>query len=170
MRHKRLIALILTLVLTVSALPFTGVITANAASVWVVNTANDCAASEWSTSDNILSLREAISRAAGGDTITFTTDSSVVDWTEKKISLTAGELVINKKLTIDAGIHYNTLTDKPGVEITKPVNSSVSHRIIYIKGSVNVYICGLAITGGYLRQQAEESFTGRESETRERLI
>ena len=79
-----------------------------AASIWVVNTRDD--PTEWSDTDNVVSLREAIGRASEGDTITF--DSSLAGGT---ITLNGTQLEIIKGITIDAssvqGISIRTPTD-----------------------------------------------------------
>lgn len=65
------------------------------ASTWLVNTTDD--PTSWDTSDDVLSLREAIDRAAEGDTILF--DASLAGGT---ITLNGIHLEISKGITIDA--------------------------------------------------------------------
>ena len=62
---------------------------------WVVNTTDDPA--EWDAEDDVLSLRETISRASDGDVINFA--SSLADGT---ITLGGSQLEITKAITIDA--------------------------------------------------------------------
>ena len=85
--------------------------------------------------DNLISLREAISYAADGKTITF--DSSLAGQT---ITLSEGELSIGKKIAIDA-------SSIGGMTIDADSRS----RVFYVTGgssSAPVELIGLSITGG----------------------
>ena len=65
------------------------------ATTWVVNTLED--PTEWDTTDDILSLREAVSRAEDGDTVTF--DSSLAGCS---ITLGGTQIEILKGISINA--------------------------------------------------------------------
>ena len=105
------------------------------AASWVVNTTDDPA--DWDSTDDILSLREAIAAAKTGDTITF--DASLAG---KTITLAGTELEITRGITIDAS---------SAVGIT--INANQKSRVFYInisdEGDSNtVKLVSLKITGG----------------------
>ncbi|MCR5359700.1 MAG: hypothetical protein K6E55_07450, partial [Thermoguttaceae bacterium] len=103
------------------------------ASTWLVNTMDD--PTSWDTSDDILSLREAIDIAAEGDTILF--DASLSGQT---IVLSGEELTVDKGISIDA-------TDIGGITIDADGRS----RVFYVGGGNEanpVELIGLTITGG----------------------
>ncbi|TAF03613.1 MAG: DUF4347 domain-containing protein [Oscillatoriales cyanobacterium] len=78
------------------------------------------------------SLRSAIASAAAGDTIQFA--SSLANQT---ITLTNGQLVINKNLTIDA-IGASNLT----------ISGNNASRVIFTEGSTNVTLKNLIVANG----------------------
>lgn len=85
--------------------------------------------------DNI-SLREAIRDAAAGDTVLF--DSSL---SGQILTLTQGQLVINKNLTIDAsGLAQGFTIDANG--------QNTEHRVLLINPNRNVTLNNLTLTGG----------------------
>ena len=101
--------------------------------VWVVNTTNDQA--DWNATDSVLSLREAIGRAAEGDTIVF--DDSLAGGT---IMLNGHELEIYQGITIDAA-SIGGIT----------VNARGWSRVFIVSGgngSNPVELISLTITGG----------------------
>ncbi|MBO7725758.1 MAG: hypothetical protein J6S40_04765, partial [Thermoguttaceae bacterium] len=103
------------------------------ASTWLVNTTDD--PTSWYTSDNILSLREAIDIAAEGDTILF--DASL---SGQMIVLAGGELTVDKGISIDA-------TDIGGITI----DANGQSRVFCVSGGDEtspVELIGLTITGG----------------------
>ena len=79
------------------------------------------------------SLRQAISDASPGDTIDF--DSSLNGQT---ITLTSGELLIDKDLTI-AGLGTNLLT----------ISGNHASRVFHMTGDLDVTISGLTIANGF---------------------
>ncbi len=101
--------------------------------VWEVNTAED--PSSWNTSDETVSLREAIARAAAGDTIVFSPSLSGT-----AVTLNGNQLEIFKGIAIDGA-------SAGGITIDADEKSTV----FYIKGgteSLPVTLTGLTITGG----------------------
>jgi hypothetical protein len=103
------------------------------ATTWVVNTYDD--PSSWSTTDNIISLREAISRASVGDKITF--DGSLYG---KTITLNGTRLSISKGITIDASAIGRITIDANG-----------QSGVFYISGGSEanpIEMIALTITGG----------------------
>ncbi|MBO7726729.1 MAG: hypothetical protein J6S40_09730, partial [Thermoguttaceae bacterium] len=103
------------------------------ASIWLVNTTDD--PTGWNTSDDILSLREAIDIAAEGDTILF--DASLSGQT---IVLSGEELTVDKGISIDA-------TGIGGITI----DAGGQSRVFCISGGDEtspVELVGLTITGG----------------------
>ncbi|MBO7725235.1 MAG: hypothetical protein J6S40_02100, partial [Thermoguttaceae bacterium] len=102
---------------------------------WVVNTTDDPA--DWDSTDDILSLREAIAAAKTGDTITF--DTSLAG---KTITLAGTELEISNGITIDA-------SSAVGITINANQKSRVFHINISDEGADNtVKLVSLKITGG----------------------
>ncbi|MDO5567074.1 MAG: hypothetical protein Q4G59_10500, partial [Planctomycetia bacterium] len=110
------------------------------ATTWEVNTPIDVAADSWDTTDNVVSLREAIARAVAGDTINF---DSRIDWSleANKIVLSNGELTIDKSLTIDA-------MKTPGVTVDANQTSGVFLISCETEEIPLVELIGLTITGG----------------------
>jgi hypothetical protein len=98
-------------------------LTAQAATISVTNT-NDSGAG---------SLRQALADAVDGDTINF--DSSLNGQT---ITLTSGELLVNKSVTIDG----------PGAAILA-VNGNAISRVFHVGAGMTVTISGLSIVNGY---------------------
>ncbi|MEG4632115.1 DUF4347 domain-containing protein, partial [Microcoleus sp. AR_TQ3_B6] len=78
------------------------------------------------------SLRDAIASAANGDTIKFAASLAT-----RTITLTSGQLVINKNLTIEAG-NAGQLT----------ISGNNSSRVISTQGSTNVTLKNLIIANG----------------------
>ena len=100
---------------------------------WAVNTIDDPTSGD--TSDNILSLREAIASASEGDLITF--DSSLAGQT---ITLNGTQLEIAKGITIDA-------SEIGGITI----NADQKSRVFFINGGAKenpVKLTNITITGG----------------------
>ncbi|MGI5903587.1 MAG: right-handed parallel beta-helix repeat-containing protein, partial [Thermoguttaceae bacterium] len=100
---------------------------------WVVNTTED--PTSWNTGDSQLSLREAIFRAAAGDTILF--DAALAGGT---ITLRGTELEIRRGITIDA-------TGIGGITI----DGNGRSRVFYVTGGTvedPVDLVALTITGG----------------------
>ncbi len=95
---------------------------ASAATITVINTSDSGAGS----------LRQAISDSSSGDTIDF--DSSLNGQT---ITLTSGELLIDKNLTI-TGPGANQLA----------INGNAAGRVFEITSGIDVTISGLTITNG----------------------
>jgi hypothetical protein len=81
------------------------------------------------------SLRNAISSATAGDTITFSAVSTV--------TLSSGELVINKNLTIDGDLDDNGTAD-----VT--IDANYTSRVLSIATGSTVTLDGLVITHGSL--------------------
>jgi hypothetical protein len=103
------------------------------ATTWVVNTLEDPIS--WDMSDDVLSLREAISYTQKGDVIIF--DTSLADGT---ITLNGKELTISKGITIDA-------TSIGGITI----DANNKSRVFNIDGGDSDYpteLNYLTITGG----------------------
>ena len=96
--------------------------TPNNAAPGVVTTTNDSGAG---------SLRQTLADAVDGDTITFSLSYPAT------ITLSSGELVVDKNLTI-AGPGANVLT----------VNANGTSRVFHISPNKTVTIAGLTITGG----------------------
>ncbi|NIP96856.1 MAG: hypothetical protein GWO24_26825, partial [Akkermansiaceae bacterium] len=82
------------------------------------------------------SLRGEIAAAAPGDTITF--DSSLAGAT---ITLTGGELTIDKDLVIEA----SALADPLAVDANGAITN---HRVLRITSGATVVLEGLTLTGG----------------------
>jgi hypothetical protein len=78
-------------------------------------------------------LRTAVASASGGDTITFTAPLS-----GQTITLTSGQLLINKNLTIDASALPGGVT----------VNGNAASRVFQINSGVTAILDSLTITGG----------------------
>src|SRR5438477_534679 len=95
---------------------------ASAATITVINTSDSGAGS----------LRQAISDSSSGDTIDF--DSSLNGQT---ITLTSGELLINKNLTITG----------PGATLLA-INGNAASRVFEMTSGIDVTISGLTITNG----------------------
>ena len=95
---------------------------ASAATITVINTSDSGAGS----------LRQAISDSSSGDTINF--NSSLNGQT---ITLTSGELLINKNLTITG----------PGANLLA-INGNAAGRVFEITSGIDVTISGLTITNG----------------------
>ncbi len=107
-------------VLTSLVLIFLSCTSALCAEIWVTNTGDSGAGS----------LRQAITDAAPGDTISFSVTGT--------ITLTSGQLEINKNITINGGGSENCTIDGNG-----------TGRIFYISsGGYTVSISGLTITNG----------------------
>ena len=103
------------------------------AAEWVVNTLED--PTSWDTTDEVVSLREAIGRAETGDTIVF--DDSLAGGT---ITLSGSQLSVSKGITIDA-------SSIDGITI----NANGKSRVFYISGgdeSNPVALSNLTIIGG----------------------
>ena len=106
----------------------------SAPTTWVVNTSDDPEGG-WSTSDEILSLREALDRAEAGDTVTF--DESLAGGT---ISLSGSQLEMTVGITVDASNIGGIRVDAGG-----------KSRVFYLSGGTSenpVTLIGLTITGG----------------------
>ncbi len=97
----------------------------NAATITVTNT-NDSGSG---------SLRQAIANAASGDTIVFASNL-----TGGTITLTSGQLTINKRLTI-SGLGASALT----------VRGNRAYRVFNLGTSAVVTISGLTIADGYIK-------------------
>ncbi|MBO7726355.1 MAG: hypothetical protein J6S40_07785, partial [Thermoguttaceae bacterium] len=100
---------------------------------WIVNTTAD--PSSWDADDTIISLREAIARAAAGDTVTFA--PSLAGGT---ITLNGTELEITKGMTIDAA-SIGGMT----------INADGKSRVFNVSGgnsSNSVELISLTISGG----------------------
>src|SRR4029453_18520303 len=80
------------------------------------------------------SLRQALVDAVDGDTINF--DSSLNGQT---LTLTSGELLVNKSVTIN-GPGPNNLT----------VDGNHASRVFQVSGGVTATIAGLSITNGFV--------------------
>jgi predicted outer membrane repeat protein len=93
-----------------------------AATITVMNTNNNAAGS----------LRQALADAVDGDTINF--DSS---FNGQTITLTSGELVVDKSVTIN-GPGSDNLT----------VDGNHASRVFHVSGGVTVTIAGLTVTNG----------------------
>ncbi len=91
--------------------------------IWTVNTTNDSGAG---------SLRQAVSSSVPGDVIQFTNSLS-----GSRITLTSGEIAVNKTLTIDA-------SSLPG---GLQINGNASSRIFNVT-SGSLLLSGLTITNG----------------------
>ena len=105
------------------------------ATTWVVNTAVDPAS--WNSSDNVISLREALGRASAKDRIVF---SQSLAGRTIKLGTDQQQLQISNGITIDA-------TSIGGITIDAAGRS----RVFYIFGgtsSAPVELIGLTITGG----------------------
>ena len=116
-----LIPMKLSLKLLVTLVSASFCLQASAATITVTNT----------TDNDPGSLRQAIAAAASGDTINF--DAALNGQT---ITLTSGELLINKNLTITG----------PGANLLA-INGNATSRVFYIS-SGDVTISGLTITNG----------------------
>ena len=103
------------------------------AATWVVNTLEDPAS--WDTTDDVVSLREAIERAADGDTVTF--DETLAGGT---ITLNGSKLKVYCGITIDASV-------VGGITIDAEEQSGV-FNIIGGDSDNPVELIGLIITGG----------------------
>src|SRR6266498_2644764 len=99
-----------------------GTSAASAATITVIN-ANDSGPG---------SLRQALAQANNGDTINF-----VLSLNGKRITLTSGQLVVNRSVTI-RGLGAGNLT----------VDGNANDRVFYINPSNTVTISGLTITNG----------------------
>jgi hypothetical protein len=95
-----------------------------AATITVMNS-NDSAAG---------SLRQALADALDGDTINF--DSAL---NEQTITLTSGELLVNKSVTIN-GPGSNNLT----------IDGNHASRVFHVSGGVTAIVAGLTITNGHV--------------------
>ena len=109
------------------------------AATWVVNTLEDPAS--WDTTDDVLSLREAIERAADGDTVTF--DETLAGGT---ITLNGNQLEINKGIVVDA-------SGLGGITIDADSKSRAINLIVE-DGESQVFLTGLKVTGGNAIQGA----------------
>ncbi len=117
---------------------FVGPFMAKANSEIVVNSLEDNM-----IDDEFTTLREAINRAVAGDTITF--DASLQGGT---ITLTQGEIAINKTLTIDGG---SVITLDGG-----HTDTTTGSRIFNITGGASdapVLLKGLTLQNGYMSQK-----------------
>ncbi|MBR2694603.1 MAG: right-handed parallel beta-helix repeat-containing protein [Thermoguttaceae bacterium] len=101
------------------------------AAEWVVNTLDDSTA--WDSSDDVVSLREAIGRAQSGDIVLF--DSSLAGGT---IFLDGAQLEIKTDLSIDA-------TSIGGITI----DAFDQSRVFSIGSGASVDFHGLTVTGGW---------------------
>ena len=90
--------------------------------------------------DELVSLREALSYAETGATITF--DDSLKG---KTIALEHGELTTGKTLTIDASSLFDAANSAPGLTIS----GRDASRILYLNRDASVQMIGLALTNGY---------------------
>ncbi|MBR2695034.1 MAG: hypothetical protein IKE69_12585, partial [Thermoguttaceae bacterium] len=111
-----------------------GLIAPTESAIWVVNTLED--PSEWDPSDNILSLREAVSRAADGDSVAFASELS-----DGRIILNGPQLFIDKGIAIDASSIGGMTIDAVG-----------KSRVFEVTGGTDdepVELIGLTITGGW---------------------
>ena len=103
---------------------------------WVVNTIADPVS--WSTTDSVVSLREAVSRASDGDLITFADTLA-----GKTITLNGSQINIDKSVMIDASSVGGITIDADG-----------KNRVFYITGGTNtqpVVMTCLTIRGGDTR-------------------
>src|SRR6266540_3967117 len=100
-----------------------GTSAASAATITVINT-NDSGPG---------SLRQALSDANNGDTINFNSSLN-----GQRITLTSGQLVVNRNLKI-GGLGANNLT----------VDGNANDRVFYINFNITVTISGLTITNGH---------------------
>ena len=101
--------------------------------IWEVNTNDD--PTSWSTTDGVVSLREAIARASSGDQITFTAAVA-----RKTITLHGSPLEIYKGITI-SGTPENRVT----------IDGNGKSSVFYVNGgsdSVPVALNHLVVTGG----------------------
>lgn len=80
------------------------------------------------------SLRQVIADACDGATVTF--DSTGVFATPQTITLTTGELLIDKNLTINAGTNRVT------------VSGNNASRVFHVNATRTVSLIGLTVTGG----------------------
>ena len=97
------------------------------------------------SSDEKISLREALVDANSGDTITF---ASSLKGKTIKLKPKLGELTVNKSITIDASNLWNATTSEPGLTIS----GEGASRILYVyqdNGDANVEINGITFTNGY---------------------
>ncbi|MBO7725218.1 MAG: hypothetical protein J6S40_02015, partial [Thermoguttaceae bacterium] len=103
------------------------------AAVWVVNTTADPAS--WNSTDDQISLREAVAYAEEGDTVTFAPELA-----GKTILLNGSEIQITKGIAVDAAGIGGITIDAGG-----------KSRVFYISGGTQntpVELTSLAITGG----------------------
>jgi CSLREA domain-containing protein len=117
---------------TVPSTPETPVRAVNSNGVWLVNALDD--PGDGTCANNECTLREAIAAAQFGDRITFKSNLNGT------INLTAGEIVVEKALTIDG----------PGADVLT-VSGQNASRIFRIGNSVDsiiVVVSGLTIADG----------------------
>ena len=117
MKHTRILLLIALLAAAAVGLP-----SLNGATITVVNT-ND---------NGPGSLRQALADAVDGDTINFNSSLN-----GQRITLTSGELLVNKRVTI-SGPGSNTLA----------VDANHASRVFHIGSGKDITMSGLTITNG----------------------
>jgi len=88
--------------------------------------------------DGLLSLREAISDAASGDTILFD-----LELDGATIATTGGTVVIDKNLTIDASVL------PAGIRL----DAALAHRLLDVPTGVSATICGASLLNGRTTNQ-----------------
>ena len=104
---------------------------------WVVTTQNDY--SSWDETDSVLSLREAVSRAEDGDTITFSSSLASTGFTIKY-----GEMNVAASITIDASSWRSAAGTN---RIT--LNASSRSRIFNVAEDAALTLTALDIKNGY---------------------
>lgn len=104
---------------------------------WVVNTASDVIS--WSESDTTISLREAVSRAGDGDTITF--DSALAGST---ISIKFGEMEVGTSIRIDAS-DLRTAAGTNRISLDALSRS----RFFVVREEGSLQVSGLNLRNGY---------------------
>ncbi|MBQ6829249.1 MAG: fibronectin type III domain-containing protein, partial [Thermoguttaceae bacterium] len=109
-----------------------------------VSTVVTTLADEVDPSDGEISLREAISYAETGATITF--DETLKGGT---ITLAGTQLEITKGLTVDASALYDAENDAPGLTLDANKESRVLYVNVNTPENTMVTLIGLEITGGY---------------------
>ena len=104
---------------------------------WVVTTQNDY--SSWDETDSVLSLREAVSRAEDGDTITFSSSLASTGFTIKY-----GEMNVAASITIDAS-SWRTAAGTNRITL----NASSRSRIFNVAEDAALTLTALDIKNGY---------------------
>ncbi|WP_284209292.1 DUF4347 domain-containing protein, partial [Chitiniphilus shinanonensis] len=98
-----------------------------------------------SADSGVGTLRNAIASAITGDTITFSSGMTV--------SLTTGELVITKNLTIDGDINNDGVAD-----VT--LDANYRSRVLQVQAGSNVMLDGLVITRGLVSGNGGDAGNG----------